>query len=138
MKLVLDTNIFVSAFYWGGNPQKIIDRIVDGMDELYISNEILDEIAATMARPKFKTRPEIIDRYIRSMEKIGKKVFITGKIRGICRDKDDDDKIECGIQSGADYLITGDDDLLVLKNYRQIKFITAQEYLKMLNDTNFT
>jgi len=133
MKLVLDTNIFVSAFYWGGNPQKIIDRIVEGTDELYISNEILDEVAATMARPKFKTRPEIIERYVRTIEKIGKKVFITGKTKGICRDKDDDDKIECGILSGADYLITGDNDILVLGDYQQIKFITAEKYLKLLS-----
>jgi putative PIN family toxin of toxin-antitoxin system len=131
MKLVLDTNIFVSAFYWGGNPQKIIDRIVEGADELYISNEILVEIAATMARPKFKTGPEIIERYLRTIEKIGKKVFITGKIRGICRDEDDDDKIECGILAGADYLITGDHDLLVLDHYQQIKFTTAEKYLKL-------
>jgi len=131
MKLVLDTNIFVSAFYWGGNPQKIIDRIVEGADELYISNEILDEVAATMARPKFKTRPEIIERYLRTIEKIGKKVFIAGKVKGICRDEDDDDKIECAILSGADYLITGDNDLLVLGNYRQTEFITAEKYLKL-------
>jgi len=133
MKLVLDTNIFVSAFYWGGNPQKIIDRIVEGTDELYISNEILAEIAATMTRPKFKTRPEIIERYLRTIEKIGKKVFITGRIKGICRDEDDDDKIECGILSGADYLITGDNDLLVLGNYQQIKFITAEKFLKLFS-----
>jgi putative PIN family toxin of toxin-antitoxin system len=133
MKLVLDTNIFVSAFYWGGNPQKIIDRIVEGTDELYISNEILDEVAATMARPKFKTRPEIIERYVRTIEKIGKKVFITGKLKGICRDEDDDDKIECGILSGADYLITGDRDLLVLGEYPPIKIIPAERYLQLLS-----
>jgi len=131
MKLVLDTNIFVSAFYWGGNPKKIIDRIIEGTDELCISNEILDETAAIMAGPKFKTRPEIIERYIRTIEKIGKKVFITGKIKGICRDKEDDDKIECGILSNADYLITGDNDLLVLGHFQQIKFITAKEYLSL-------
>jgi len=133
MKLVLDTNIFVSAFYWGGNPKKIIDRIIDGTDELFISNEILDEIAATMAGPKFKTKPEIVEEYTRSINEMGKKVFITGKVRGICRDKDDDDKIECGILAGADYLITGDNDLLILGHYQQVKFITAKEYLSLFD-----
>ena len=129
MKLVLDTNIFISAFYWGGDSQKIINRVIKGTDKLYISNEILDEIAAVMSGPKFKTSPEIIDRYIRTIEKTGKKVFTTGKIKGICRDKDDNEKIECGIQSRADYLITGDDDLLILKNYRQLKIITLKEFI---------
>ena len=39
MKLVLDTNIFISAFYWGGNPQRIMNRIIEGVDSLYVSNE---------------------------------------------------------------------------------------------------
>jgi len=129
MKLVLDTNIFISAFYWGGEPLKLINRIIEGQDELFVSNEILNETASAMARPKFKTKPEIIDRYIRTIEKIGKKVFITGNVKGICRDRDDDDKIECGILSGADFLITGDEDLLVLKNYKQLKILTVKEFL---------
>ena len=135
MKLVLDTNVFISAFYWGGNPQRIIDRIIEGTDELYISNEILNEIASVMGRPKFKSTPEVIEKYIRAIEKIGKKVFVTGKIKGICRDKDDDDKIECGILSGADYLITGDDDLLILGNFQHIKIATVNEYLQIINAT---
>ena len=83
MKLVLDANVFISAFYWGGNPQEIIDRIIEGIDELYISNEILNEVAAVMARPKFKSSPETIKKYIRALEKIGKKVVISGNIKGI-------------------------------------------------------
>ena len=132
MKLVLDSNIFISAFYWGGNPQKVIDRIIEGFDELYISNEILDEIAEVMMRPKFKSEPQIIDTYIRTIERTGKKVFLTGTIKGICRDKDNDNKIECGVLAGADYLITGDDDLLVLEKYLEMKIITANEYLKVI------
>ena len=134
MKLVLDTDIFVSAFFRGGNPQKIIDRIIEGMDELFISNEILNEVAAVMLRPKFKTEGEIIDKYIHAIEKIGKKVYITGKVKGVCRDKEDDDKIECGLLSDADYLITGDDDLLILGNYQKIKIITIKEYIKIIRD----
>jgi len=132
MKIVMDTNIFISAFYWGGNPQKIIDRIIEGLDELYISNEILNEIASVMTRSKFKTSPEIIERYIKTIEKIGKKVFITGKIKGICRDKDDDSIIECAALCGADYLITGDDDLLILKIYQDIKIITVKDYINLI------
>ena len=136
IKLVLDTNIYISAFYWGGNPQKIMNQIAEGLYELYISNEILNEIADVMALPKFKTDPELIERYIRTIEKIGKKVFITGNVKGICRDKDDDDKIECGILCGADYLLTGDYDLLVLKSYQQMEIITVKEFLKIANGAN--
>ena len=138
MKLVLDTNVFISAFYWGGTPQKIIDRIAEGADELYISNEILSEIASVMHRPKFKSAPEVIERYIRAIEKLGKKVFITGKTKGICRDENDDDKLECGLLGHADYLITGDADLLILKNFQQIKIVTINEYLQITDALNLS
>jgi putative PIN family toxin of toxin-antitoxin system len=137
MKLVVDTNVFISAFYWGGNPQKIIDRIIEGTDEMYISNEILNEIAEVMARPRFKSEPAIIDRYIKTIEKLGKKVFITGNIQGICRDKDDDDKLECGILGKVNYIITGDDDLLILDHYENIKIVTVKKYLEMINSGDF-
>jgi putative PIN family toxin of toxin-antitoxin system len=133
---VLDTNVFISAFYWGGNPQKIIDRIIEGIDKLYFSNEILNEVAAVMGRSKFKSSPETIEKYLRAIEKTGKKIFIPGNIKGICRDKDDDDKIECGILSGADYIITGDDDLLTLKEYQHIKIVTVKEYLQITNSSD--
>jgi putative PIN family toxin of toxin-antitoxin system len=136
MKLVLDTNVFISAFYWGGNPQRIIDRIIEGIDKLYFSNEILNEVATVMARSKFNSSPETIEKYIRAIEKIGQKVFIPGNIKGICRDKDDDDKIECAILSDTDYIITGDDDLLTLKEYQQIKIITIKEYLQIITGFN--
>ena len=129
MKLVLDSNIFISAFYWGGKPQQILDRIVLGLDELYITNEILDEIEEVMARPNFKTAPQTIDVYIKAIEKIGKKIFTSGKITGICRDKDDDAIIECGVLPSADYLITGDNDLLVLEKYETMKIVSASDYL---------
>ena len=132
MKLVLDTNIFISAFYWGGNSQKIIDRVIEGIDELYISEEIINEISEVMARPKFKTERKTIDGYIKTIIKSGKIIKIEGKIKGICRDKDDDDKLECAIISNADFLITGDEDILILKNYENVKIITQKEYFDII------
>jgi uncharacterized protein len=133
MKLVLDTNIFISAFYWGGNSQKILDRVITGLDKLYVSGKILDEIFEVMSRPKFKTEQETIEEYIKTIEKNCKKILTEGKIKGVCRDKNDDDKLECGIICSADYIITGDDDLLVLENYETIKIITPKEYLVIIN-----
>jgi putative PIN family toxin of toxin-antitoxin system len=131
MRLVIDTNIFISAFYWGGTPQKIIDRVIEGTDKLFISENILNEIAAVMARPKFKSSFEIIEKYIHSIKKFSRTISVTGNIKGVCRDKDDDDKIECALLSSANYLITGDIDLLTLGNYKNIKIITGKEYLKL-------
>lgn len=136
MRLVLDANIFISAFYWGGNPQRIIDRIIEGIDRLFITNEILDEVADVMSRPKFKSSPEIIDTYIRTIEKTGKKIYIAGNVTGISRDKDDDSKLECGMMCNADFIITGDNDLLVLEEYAGIQIITPKEYLEIITSAD--
>ena len=138
MKLVLDTNIFISAFYWGGNSQKIIDRVIEGIDEMYFSKQIVNEISEVMNRPKFRTEKAKINGYIKTIEKSGKKVFVEGKIKGICRDKDDDDKLECAIKCNADFLITGDDDLLILRNYGNINVITPKEYIDIVDSATGT
>jgi len=53
MKIVLDANIFVSAFFWGGKPRKVLERVIEGIDELFFTKEILDEVVEVMGRPKF-------------------------------------------------------------------------------------
>ncbi|MDR0638087.1 MAG: hypothetical protein LBG27_04160 [Spirochaetaceae bacterium] len=53
MKIVVDANIFIFAFFWGGNPRTILERVIAGIDELFLTKEILDEINDVIRRPKF-------------------------------------------------------------------------------------
>ena len=129
MKIVLDINIFVSSFFWDGNPRRIMERIIDGKDTLFTCTEILQETASVMARPKFKTGNEYVVHFIRSIEEVANPISITGVIQNVCRDSDDDKILECALLANADYIITGDDDLLVLSAFRGIKIVTAKEYL---------
>jgi putative PIN family toxin of toxin-antitoxin system len=89
MKVVLDSNIFVSSFFWKGNPRKIFDRVTNGLDELYITDEILQEIAAVMSRKKFDTKANEIEDYIGIIESYSIKLFSQNKADEISRDKDD-------------------------------------------------
>jgi predicted nucleic acid-binding protein len=61
MKLVLDSNIFISSFYWKGNPRRILDRITNGFDELYSTDEILDEVYGVISSGKFDTKKSEIE-----------------------------------------------------------------------------
>ncbi|MDR0680816.1 MAG: putative toxin-antitoxin system toxin component, PIN family [Dysgonamonadaceae bacterium] len=129
MKLVLDTNIFISAFFWGGNPRKIVERINGSIDLLYITNEIFDEITQVLARSKFNVDKTNIARLINAIKEMSVCITVEGVIKGVCRDSKDDIILECGWCCGADYVITGDDDLLSLKSFRGIEIITASQYL---------
>ena len=130
MRIVIDSNIFVSSFFWGGNPRRIIDRVIDGLDELYISDEILKEILEVMSRKKFDLELQKVMDYISIIDQYANKVVPKENIEIISRDKDDNKIIYCGLIGKVDCIITGDNDLLILKEYNGIKIMTPKEYLE--------
>ena len=129
MRLVLDTNIFISAFFWGGNPRKLLTRIIDGKDTLYVSGEILSEVFSVMSRTKFNLNHYQVMHLINSIEEISYHVIPSRTIKGVCRDSDDDKILECAVCGNVDFIITGDRDLLSLKEYQGIPIITASDYI---------
>jgi len=56
MKIVIGTNVFVSSFFWGGHPREVFERVINGFDELYITDEILKEIMSVMSGNKFDVK----------------------------------------------------------------------------------
>jgi putative PIN family toxin of toxin-antitoxin system len=133
MKVVLDSNIFVSSFYWQGNPRRVFDRIINRYDELYITDEILEEISAVMLLGKFDTKKHEVEGYIKIIERYAKKIFPKNRIENVSRDKDDDKILQCGVEGNVDFIITGDKDLLVLKEYKNIKIIKPKDYLENIS-----
>jgi putative PIN family toxin of toxin-antitoxin system len=132
MRIVLDANIFVSSFFWGVNPRMVLERIIEGIDELFITKEILNEIEEVMERPKFHADKGEIDYFINSIEEIGNKIIAKSQIKNGSRDKTDNKYIECGIAANVDYIISGDIHLLELGKYEKIKIISAKNYLEII------
>jgi putative PIN family toxin of toxin-antitoxin system len=134
MKVVLDANIFVSSLIWGGKPRKVFDRARRDTDKLYVTEEILAEIANVIYRPKFHAEKSEKDSYMETIRKIGRKVTpqkLTGKGS---RDKTDNKYIECAIAGNVDYIISGDIHLLELKQYENIRIVTVGEYLEIAGE----
>jgi putative PIN family toxin of toxin-antitoxin system len=133
MKLVLDANVLISAYFWRGNPYKVFNRIVDGLDLLFISDEIVDEIDRVIRKPKLHTTLEQINDFITEIVELGKNVVIStqDRITGVCRDPDDEKYIECAVACKADYIISGDRDLLDVKRYNDVSIISVSEYLDL-------
>jgi len=131
MKIVIDANVFISSFFWGGNPRLVLERVIAGADELFITKEILDEVESVVERPKFHADKEKIAYFINSIEEIGNKIVPKRHIKNGSRDKTDNKYLECGIAADVDYIISGDIDLLELKEYENIKIVTAKDYLDL-------
>jgi putative PIN family toxin of toxin-antitoxin system len=129
MKIVLDTNVFISSFFWGGNPRKIMERVIDGKDKLFICKEIIQEITSVMSGQKFNASNEYVTRFVHSIEELANYITLSGCVQNVCRDGEDDKILECAFLAGASYIVTGDNDLLVLGEFRGIKIVSAHDYL---------
>ncbi len=135
LRLVLDTSILISAFFWEGNEAELLRTIEQGKARLYLSKEILDELAEVVARPKFrqaimiaKTSPEqILEKILSLSELVVPTIHIT-----VCRDIKDNKFLECAETANADYIVSGDEDLLTLKEYNNIKILKTLEMLKLI------
>ena len=130
MRIVIDSNVFISAFYFGGKPKGVVARAAEGLDELFLSYDIIGEIQQVMSRPKFKTDIMAVKQYAAMIEEISDIVAPSLSV-DVSRDKKDNKIIECAVCAKADYIVTGDEDLLSLKSYQGIKIVSAADYLKL-------
>ncbi len=138
LKLVLDTNIIVSAFFWEGNEAELLRKIEQGNADLYITIEILKEVEEVIKRPKFNevmrkanlTPDQIMQKFV-----LLSHLVIAPKLNiKVCRDEKDNKFLECAESAKADYLISGDEDLLSLKEYKGISIVRTSKILQLLNE----
>ncbi|MFH0800773.1 MAG: putative toxin-antitoxin system toxin component, PIN family [bacterium] len=126
MRVVLDTNVFVSAFLTGGDCEKIIRLWQKGKFVLLISAPIAEEIARVLSRLGASSRQVL--RVMRLLRQRGKLVKSDPAL-SICRDPDDDKFIECAIAGKADVIVSGDRDLLVIEKYKSIRIMSIKNFL---------
>ncbi len=128
MKVVFDTNIFISAFVIpGGQAEKAILRIIEGRDILLLSKRILDELL-TVLSTKFSRDKEEISRVAVILSEMAEWVEPSERIRVL--DDDPDNRIlECASSGNADVIVTGDKELLRLAKYGNTRIISLKEYL---------
>jgi len=128
-KLVLDTNILISALGWKGKPNEIFRKVLNEEFELIISRKQIEELKEVMNYPKFSFAEEQKSRFITLLLNVAKVVEISNKLKVIKEDPDDDVILETAVENNADFIISGDDHLLKLKEYSNIKIVTANEFL---------
>jgi putative PIN family toxin of toxin-antitoxin system len=109
MKIVIDTNVFVSSFFWGGHPREIFEKIINGFDELYITDEIIKEITSVMSSSKFNVNGIEIEDYVKIIERYSKKIVSRNDTKSISRDKNDDKILQCGLNGNVDSVVSKTD-----------------------------
>lgn len=127
VKVVLDTNIIISALGFGGKPREILLLAIDTQILALSSTILLAELEDVINKkfPQLRQDFEHINKLIRRKLKIVK----PKKVIKILKDDDDNRVLEAASQGRVDYIITGDRDLLELKKYENIKIVNADEFL---------
>lgn len=137
-KAILDTSILVSAFlkHEGVNAKVLLG----GKDqyELFLSEDILAETKLVLLtyeriRKKYHYTDDEVWEYLESLRVVAKQVLEKlPKIRVIERDPKDDPVLACALKVKADYIVSKDDHLKDLKEYRGIRIVSSQEFLELL------
>lgn len=128
MKVVVDTNVFISGVFFGGKPRVVLESIVCGDITAFASRAIIEEYSETVQdlveRRQGSLSQEAVSSFVASLNIVEPRTKVVAS-----RDPDDDKFIECALDSGALYIISGDKDLLVLEKYRGVTMITAADFV---------
>ena len=130
VKIVIDTNVLFSGLFFGGTPKRILASALDGAHVVLLSEPMIDEyrrviIGFENAKKHTKVFSDVLNLLIESATLV--KPLATPKI---CRDPNDDMFIHCAVYGHADLIITGDNDLLVLKNVGPVAILTPDAFAK--------
>jgi putative PIN family toxin of toxin-antitoxin system len=129
IKVVLDTNIYISAILFGSKPESLISLAREKAIDIFISDKILNELNRIF-KHKFGWSNEQIYFLNESLNKITHFVVPTEKIKIIKAHHSDNCILECAIEAKANYIISGDKrHILPLKTYRGIKILSVSQFL---------
>ena len=129
MRVVFDTNIFVSAFVVPGSlAEKAVLKIIESKDILLLSKEVLDELLCILSS-KFSRDREEISRVAVILSEMAEWVRPAIRI-SVLKDEPDNRILECAVFGNADVIVTGDKGMLKLRTYEKTRIISLKAYLE--------
>lgn len=132
VKVVLDTNIYISAILFGRKPEEIRKLSQEGKIELLVSEAIIAEVAEVL-RKKFDWESWQISQVIDEIRETAILVIPNQTLSVIKKDENDNRVLECAVEGKAHYIISGDKrHLLPLKEYQGIKILSPAEFLRKM------
>lgn len=133
--VVFDTNIFISAIFFGGNPRTCLELARFGEIKLYTSKSLLLELAQKL-NVKFGQNDDEIKEVIEGISKFAKVVEPKTKINLIKADPPDNRVLECALEAKVDYIVSGDKKhILSLKKFKNTLILSSTQFLKNYYET---
>ncbi len=135
LRCVFDTNVLISALLFDKSKPAQTFFAATRNGEVLVSADTISELSEVLGREKFDKylTEEERERFLRSLLQNAMLVEISEKI-GACRDPKDDKFLELAVSGAADYIVSGDSDLLVLNPFRNVQILTPETFLSMMED----
>jgi putative PIN family toxin of toxin-antitoxin system len=133
-RVVLDTNVLVSALLFKGALSRFVELWRKGEMIPVISKETFEELTRALQYPKFSLSKDeiksIIEHEILPYFEI---IEVVKTVKGVCKDPEDDKFISCALSASADCIVSGDKDFCDLRQYKTVKIINPSDFLKKLD-----
>jgi len=129
MRVVIDTNVLISGIFFGGPPAQILKAWHDGELQLVVSPEILEEYYEVCERISFRYPDIDIAQIFLLIAHNSQVVDAPPLAEQVSRDADDDKFMACAIASDTQTIISGDNDLLTLSDYKSVQIVTPRDFI---------
>ena len=135
VKAVFDTNILISGLLFKGNESQLLNFVESGEVELFISAELVAELEKVLNYPKVV---KVLIRQQKNKETCLLTVtnissLVEPRVRvDVTADVDDNRVLECAVEAGAGYIVSGDSHLLDLKSYKGIQVVSSKRMIEVL------
>jgi len=133
VRVVLDTNVVVSALIGKGGPKRILEAVFSGKATVCLSVVTFAEYVEVLSRPKFARYTEFSEAAVPTLKHLRSLALFVEPTRhvSICADPDDDKFLELALETRAAYLITGNKKHFPSESYRSINIVSPAEFLKL-------
>lgn len=133
MRVVFDTNVLISALIKKGKPKLLFDYATHGRIKPILSEPILEELIRVAKRQKLETyfKNDEVTEFVALLERIGEFVKVKSRVE-VTRDKTDNAILATALDGNAEYVVSGDDDLLTVREWKGIRILTVEEMLNVL------
>jgi len=129
-KVVLDTNVLISAVGFSGNEREVLRKCINGEVSLFLTEAILKELERVLEYPKLNFTQAQKDALKLILVEVGCLVPATKGLNIITEDPEDNRFLEAAIAAEADFLITGNKHLLKVKEFGKTKIVRAPQFLR--------
>ncbi len=132
MRVVLDTNVFVSAVFFGGHPGRVLAAWRDGVIDVVVSDEIIQEYVRVGRRLADQFPGVALWTALDLVAAAAELVAAPPLQETVCRDPDDDKFLACALAAQARYIVSGDRDLLAISPYRGVTVVRPRDFSEKL------